>query len=109
MALVTTVKTITFSVDDVSANPYTVITKCRKIRIGPADGASTYDYRAPTSTDSAVRKFSGEVTIFERPSPGQYQVGDYGDPGHYKPGDVPGYFTLLAGLGTKTFQAEEFL
>lgn len=110
MATVVTVKTSTFTVDD-SGNPepITCTIACRKIRVSPQDGASSYWFRAPGSSNAAVKKFTGETTIIERPSPGQYQQGSYGDPGLYQIGDVVGYLETVSGLGAKTFQMEEML
>lgn len=69
-------KTSTFTVDDAGQpEPITVTIRCRKIRVGPQDGASNYLFRAPNASSTAVKKYSGEVTEIVRPSPGQYAQG----------------------------------
>lgn len=103
-------KTSTFTVDDTGdPEPITVTIECRKIIVGPVDGSSTYNFRAPMKSSSANRRTSGKETVIERPSPGQYQVGSYGDPGNYKPGDVVGFLETVSGVGSKTFQMQEYL
>ena len=103
------VKTTNFTVDDAGApEPITATIRCREIRVAPADGSSSYKYRAPLATSDPANKYSGIETRITRPSPGQYNTGYYGDPGHFEVGDIAGYLETFAGVGAKTFQMEEF-
>ena len=107
---ITQVKTSNITIDDTgSPEPITTTIKCRKVVIRPQDGASSYKFRSPLATSDPVTKAAGIEQVIERPSPGQYQVGDYGDPGYFAIGTIVGYAETLSGTGSKTFDMEEYL
>lgn len=102
------IKTSTFTTDAIgSPEPVTTTIRCRKIVIAPADGASDYVFRAPNASSTAITKFAGASTVIERPSPGQYQVGSYGDTGYYEAGETVAYVESVS--GTITISMEESL
>lgn len=102
-------KTTTFVADDSGdPEPVTATIRCRRVKVEPVDGSSTFKSRGPLASSTAVTQFSGMALILERPSPGQYQQTDYGDPGFYEVGDIIAYIETPSGIGAKTFQMQEF-
>lgn len=102
-------KTSTFTADDAGdPESVTATIRCRRVIIQPQNGSSNWKYRAPNASSTAVSKFSGKALEIIRPSPGQYQQTDLGDPGFYEIGDVICYVETFSGVGALTFQMEEF-
>lgn len=75
-----------------------VSSRCTRVVVEPADGSSSYLFRAPAIASTPISKTNGRsVEIRAR------FLGAFG------PGEIIGYVETASGLGAKTFNQEEHL